>query len=83
MMIKKQTVWVIMTKDRKRIAKGTPRSRYMVDFDDEEDKKRYLTYSSKGKAESAFKRNGFYEFYEDDREKFLEAVEVTITMEFK
>ncbi|HUV85170.1 MAG TPA: hypothetical protein VMV86_05625 [Methanosarcinales archaeon] len=82
-MIKKQTVWVIMTKDRKRIAKGTPRNRHMVDLDDETDKKRYLTYSSPCKAYSAFVTNGFYGVNNNQRQNLLEVVEVEITMEFK
>lgn len=64
-----------MTKDRKRIAKGSPRNRHLCDVDDIKDKKRYLTYSSKGKAESAFITSGFYSNERYELED-LEAVEV-------
>lgn len=84
MIVSKETVWVIMTKCRKYIAKGTPRNRYLVAVDDPKDKKRYLTYTSKGKAESAFKVSGFYTYNIDDfpydkrtkkTDEYLEAVE--------
>jgi len=48
-----------MSKDRKVIAKGVPRNRELVLVDDEKDKKRILTYSSKKMAEVGFK-SGFY-----------------------
>lgn len=54
-----KTVWLIMTKDRKLIAKGTPRNRYLVAVN-EKDGKRFLTYDYKSKAESGFKDSGFY-----------------------
>jgi hypothetical protein len=60
MIIKNENVWVIMSKDRKLIAKGVPRDRSLELVDDLKDKKRILTYASKGKAESAFKISGFY-----------------------
>jgi len=81
MVISNQTVWVIMTKNRKYIAKGVPRNRYMVSVDDIDDTKRYLTYSSKGKAEAGFKISGFYFQHlipEDERE--FEAVPVNISI---
>ena len=59
MIISEKVVWVIMSKDKRLIAKGTPRNRKLVKIDDEKDNKRYLTYSSKAKAESAFKISGF------------------------
>lgn len=52
-------VFLIVSDCEKLIAKGTPRDRYICHVD-EGDKKRYLTYSSEGKANSAFKNNGFY-----------------------
>lgn len=57
----KYEVWVIMSKDRSIIAKGTPRNRYLCKIN--ESNKRILTYQSKAKAESAFKNNGFYGGY--------------------
>lgn len=79
-----------MTKCRKFIAKGTPRNRELISIDDKKDKKRYLTYSSKGMAESAFKTSGFSTYriedfpyddsYNADRTKYLEAVECEIVI---
>ena len=60
MIISDKVVWVIMTKDRKYIAKGTPRNRYLIPIEDTKNTKRYLTYSSKGRAEAGFKLSGFY-----------------------
>lgn len=51
--------YLIISKDRKMIAKGVPRNRYIC-LISEADKKRVLTYSSKGMAESGFKNSGFY-----------------------
>lgn len=51
-----------MSKDRKVIAKGTPRNRELVFLDDLKDKKRLLTYSSKGMAESGFTKSFFYQY---------------------
>lgn len=52
-------VFLIISDCGKLIAKGTPRNRYICHVD-ENDKKRYITYSSKGKVESTFKNSGFY-----------------------
>jgi hypothetical protein len=60
MEILKEEVWVIMSKDRKYIAKGSPRNRYLISINNHKDKKRILTYSSKDKAESGFKDYGFF-----------------------
>lgn len=79
MQIQNQIIYVIMTKDRKYIAKGTPRSRYLISVDDIKDKKRFLTYSSKGKAEAGFRDSGFYGYSASDDE--LEAVAVKSIME--
>ena len=73
----KEKRWVIMTKDRKKIAKGVPRSRCLCSVDDVEDKQRFLTYTTKEKAESAFTRHGFYGMDDDDE---YEAIPVTITI---
>lgn len=56
------TVWVIMSKNRKLIAKGVPRNRSLVLVNDINDSQRILTYSTKNKAESAFKNHGFYDW---------------------
>ncbi len=60
MILDKKIVWLIMSKDRQFVAKGTPRNRYMVSVDDKKCKKRYITYSSKSMAEAGFKYSGFY-----------------------
>lgn len=60
--IDKKNVWLIMTKCRKYVAKGTTRNRELVEVDNKKCKKRYLTYSSKGMAESAFRVSGFSTF---------------------
>lgn len=74
-----KTAWVIMTQDRKFIAKGTPRDRWLIPVDDQEDQKRYLTYQSKGRAESAFKVSGFFNCTETNSP--LEAVRVKMIIE--
>lgn len=78
-----EKVWVIVSKDRKVIAKGVPRERYLVEIDNNFDKKRILTYASKKKAEAGFKNSFFYQnaglskhYTEDD----LEAVEATLCL---
>lgn len=56
----KKELWVIMSKDRKVIAKGVPRSRYL-ELLDSDDTKRILTYSTENKARLGFSNgNGFY-----------------------
>lgn len=84
----KKTVWVIMTKDRKYIARGTPRDRYLVPI--KNDAKRLLTYNSKGKAESGFKVSGFYGQHEllkkfglGNIQQLVEAVEVEMIIRLK
>lgn len=85
----KQTVWVIMSKDRKIIAKGVPRNRELVLVNDKKDKKRILTYSSERMAKVGFK-SGFYGMrriegysYEKDLSEFVEAVECEMTLTLK
>ena len=90
MEIENKKVWLIMTKCRKFVAKGTPRNRELISIGDKKDKKRYLTYSSKGMAESAFKTSGFSTYriedfpyddsYNADRTEYLEAVECEIVI---
>lgn len=52
----KEEVWVLMSSDRKVIAKGVPRNRYMCLVN--ESNKRILTYGSEGKARAS--STGFY-----------------------
>lgn len=90
-MTREEKIWVIMSKDRKVIAKGTPRNRYLVHLFDTKNRLRYLTYTSKAMAESAFKNNFFY--YRDESgsrlapcpcpytENDLEAVEAKFILE--
>lgn len=80
-----------MSKDRQFVAKGTPRKRHLIRIDDKKDKKRFLTYNSKGKAESAFKNCGFYgqtqmlycETFDHDLTRFLDAVPCSMVIETK
>jgi len=76
--ITESKIWLIMSKDRKIVAKGTPRNRRLVLVADK-DKKRFLTYTSRGMAEAGFKYNGFYGMGLLG-EGELEAVEATITI---
>jgi len=80
MILSQETVWLIMTKDRKMVAKGTPRSRTLVDVDNKTDKKRFLTYSTKGRAEAGFKTYWFFGGYGLTADDY-EAVEIKMTME--
>jgi hypothetical protein len=56
----KKTVWLIMDKTRKVIAKGVPRNRYLCMVDDIKDRKRLLTYNSERMAINGFTSSGFY-----------------------
>lgn len=82
MEIENKKVWVVMSKDRKVIAKGTPRNRELVFVDNLKDKKRLLTYSSKGMAESGFNKSFFYQYKIDTKytPSDLEAVEVQMSI---
>lgn len=85
MEIENKKVWVIMSKDRKIVAKGTPRNRCLVLTEDVKCKKRLLTYSSKGMAESGFNNNWFYEYdlpldSKHYKREDLEAVEVKMSV---
>jgi hypothetical protein len=90
MKIDSRKVWVIMSKCRKYIAKGTPRNRELIEVNNVKDKKRFLTYATKGKAESAFKTSGFSTWqikdfpydnsYNADRSEYLEAVECEMSL---
>jgi hypothetical protein len=88
MIISEKSVWLIMSKDRQFVAKGTPRNRELVRTDDKKDGKRFLTYTSKGRAEAGFKTSGFYgqrqlPGYSGGRylDEWLEAVEVKMKIE--
>jgi hypothetical protein len=83
--ITNKKIWLIMSKDRKFVAKGTPRNRELVRTDDVKDTKRYLTYSSKAKAEAGYTVSGFYGMHQLEGysyslpiSDFLEAVECEI-----
>jgi hypothetical protein len=83
MILDNKIVWLIMSKDRKFVAKGTPRNRYMVSVDDKKCKKRYITYSSKGMAEAGFKNSGFYGSQRPKGvavEDYYEAVQCELTL---
>ena len=83
MKIIEENKWIIMSKDRKVIAKGIPRSRYLVPLDDGTINKRLLTYSSKKRAESGFKNSWFYRrgIAVNYKEEDLEAIKIKITIE--
>ena len=82
-----ENVWIIVSKDRKLIAKGVPRNRSLISLEDKSNKERILTYQSKKKAELAFNNHGFYgmnqlgpvENYHQYKD-FLEAINVKITI---
>lgn len=82
MELSNKKVFVIMSKDRKVIAKGTPRNRELVLVCDTKDKKRFLTYSSKGMAEAGFKSSFFSQWRLKEKRDYtaddMEAVEVNV-----
>lgn len=87
MQIENKKVWLIMTKCRKYVAKGTPINRELIEVDNKKDKKRFLTYSSKKMAESAFKTSGFITYAIKDfpyknlkKSEYLEAVECEMSL---
>lgn len=53
-------VWVIMSKDKKSIVKGNPRSRSLVRLDDKGDKKRVMLYSLEKYADGAMFAYGIW-----------------------
>lgn len=78
-------VWIIVSKDRKVIAKGAPMHRYLISIDNEEDTKRVLTYGSKQKAEIAFSNYSFNQLSLKGKHygpSDLEAVEATFSIDF-
>lgn len=83
MKIHEEKVWVIMSKCRQYIAKGTPRNRCLVRLDNKKDKKRLLTYKSEGMAISGFMNNWFYtwglKLETPLTKEDMEAVEITLT----
>ena len=83
--------WVIMSTDRKLIAKGNPRNRRLILVDDIKDNKRILFYDSQKRAEAAYRDSGFYIGDTRDSDKyekynglefkdFLVAVAVNVTI---
>lgn len=72
MEISNTKVWLIMSKDRQYVVRGSQRNRHMVRVDNPKDRKRFLTYSSEGTAKANFSNGlGFYGPYDLE----LEAVE--------
>lgn len=57
--IEVDSIFLIISECGNLIAKGTTRDRHICHID-EGDKKRFLTYSSKKRAENAFRGSGFY-----------------------
>jgi hypothetical protein len=87
-MIIEEEVWVVMSKDRHYIAKGVPRDRWLIPVEKKNDKKRVLTYSSKGRAEASYRSDGYFQvpFEGYDRSKhniadYIEPVKVKIKIE--
>ena len=76
--------WVIMDNERRVIAKGVPKYRYLVPVNKDDDK-RVMYYGTKRKAESAFTKYGFFDNYDPNTTTRvgyqLEAVPVKITIE--
>ena len=76
-----------MSKDRKLVAKGTPRNRKLILVDDKKDKNRFLTYTSKSKAEAAFSNGLWFSTYKLEpeyknyTENDLEAVECKMLLQ--
>lgn len=86
-MLLREEKWVLMSKDRKIIAKGVPRNRYMCLID--ESNKRILTYNSEGKARANSKgfysSSGVHEYRKENNLEWsndieLEPVRVVITI---
>lgn len=77
----KEKKWIIVSKDRKLIAKGVPRNRHLILISDTADKKRMLYYDSQKKAESGFLNSWFYtnQITEEYEPCDMEAIEVEIT----
>ena len=73
--------WIIVSKDRKAVAVGVPRNRFLEPID--KTTKRILTYKSKKLAESGFKTSFFYQWDLKKRyeEEDLEAVKVNVIYE--
>lgn len=87
MLVNSSTVWIIMSKDRSLIAKGNVRDRQLIPTSDTNDIQRILTYTTKGRAEAAWKTSGFYNMelidgYDSSKllGEYLDAVEVNLQM---
>jgi hypothetical protein len=82
MRVIEETKWIIISKDRRFIAKGVPRNRWLVPID-EKTNDRILLYSTEKKAKDAFMSNWFFTTDESKHLKpeDLEAVKVQITYE--
>lgn len=84
MEIENKKLWIIMSKDRKVIGKGTPRNRELILVSDTKDKKRLLTYSSKGMAEAGFKYSFFSQWRLKEQKSYtledMEAVQIEMSI---
>ena len=89
-MLSVENKWVLMSKDRHWIVKGTVQGRHLVPMMDSRDKKRILTYNDSGTAMTAAKIGRFNvknppwgEYRNQDAwiAQNLEPVPVLITME--
>lgn len=58
-MIIEENTFLIISKCGQLVAKGTPRNRYICHID-EKNNKRFITYSSLGRANSGYQDSGFY-----------------------
>jgi hypothetical protein len=56
----KSKCWVIMTKDREVIARGTPRNRELRYVNDTTGSRRILTYKTEGLARAGYTTSWFY-----------------------
>jgi hypothetical protein len=80
MIVIEETKWMIISKDRRFIAKGVPRNRWLVPID-KKTNDRILLYSTEKRAKDAFVNNWFFTTDESKHLKAddLEAVKVIIT----
>lgn len=90
MEIETKKVWLIMSKCRKYVAKGTKGNRALIEVNNKKDKKRFLTYFSKGMAEAAFNYSVFSTYGLKDfpyrglnATEYLEAVECDLNLIIK
>jgi len=87
--------WLLMDKQKKLFVKGNPQNRWICFVDDTKDRKRVLTYNSKGSANNAglgyhiFRDKEVQEFIDKtygkdaNQREFLEPVEAEIIVRLK